>query len=123
MRQRNAKFAEHARAGNTRTVNNNGDGGSNGNNEHPASPGVPGSTGAATEGGDNEADVDDRTYCFCGGVSYGEMIACDDHACEREWFHLAWIGLDAPPAGQWFCETCRSKRIRDQGEEGNSTSR
>ncbi|TFK70437.1 hypothetical protein BDN72DRAFT_870297 [Pluteus cervinus] len=104
-----------------RTGNSNGSSGSNGSNGHPIPPGVSGSTGTdggATEGGDNEADGDDRTYCFCDGVSYGEMIACDDHACEREWFHLACIGLDAPPAGQWFCETCRSKRNKRSGRGG-----
>jgi inhibitor of growth protein 3 len=38
-----------------------------------------------TDAGDGDGDGDDRTYCFCDGVSYGEMIACDDEACEREW--------------------------------------
>lgn len=33
-----------------------------------------------------EAEGDDeKTYCFCNSVSYGEMIACDDNTCEREW--------------------------------------
>lgn len=40
----------------------------------------------STDAGDGDADGDDgRTYCFCEGVSYGEMIACDDSHCEREW--------------------------------------
>ena len=39
----------------------------------------------AGDGGDGDGDGDDRTYCFCDGVSYGEMIACDDESCEREW--------------------------------------
>ena len=38
-----------------------------------------------TDAGDADGDGDDRTYCFCDGVSYGEMIACDDDNCEREW--------------------------------------
>ena len=38
-----------------------------------------------TDAGDADGDGDDRTYCFCDGVSYGEMIACDDENCEREW--------------------------------------
>lgn len=33
---------------------------------------------------DGDAD-DGKTYCFCDGVSYGEMIACDDEDCEKEW--------------------------------------
>ncbi|KAF4612290.1 hypothetical protein D9613_004075 [Agrocybe pediades] len=42
----------------------------------------------ATDAGDGDGDGDDRTYCFCDGVSYGEMIACDDAQCEREWVRL-----------------------------------
>ena len=38
-----------------------------------------------TDAGDGDGDGDDRTYCFCDGPSYGEMIACDDGQCEREW--------------------------------------
>ena len=39
----------------------------------------------ATEAGEGDCEGDDRTYCFCDGISYGEMIACDDGNCEREW--------------------------------------
>ena len=36
--------------------------------------------------GDNDGEQDDgRTYCICDRVSYGEMIACDDENCEKEW--------------------------------------
>ena len=38
-----------------------------------------------TDTGDGDGDGDDRTYCICDRVSYGEMIACDDGQCEREW--------------------------------------
>jgi len=42
--------------------------------------------GELAEVGDGDGDGDDnRTYCFCERVSYGEMIACDDGQCEREW--------------------------------------
>jgi inhibitor of growth protein 3 len=42
--------------------------------------------GDMTEPGEGEGDGDDnKTYCFCERVSYGEMIACDDTQCEREW--------------------------------------
>lgn len=41
-----------------------------------------------TDAGDGDGDGDDRTYCFCDRVSYGEMIACDDSQCEREWVCL-----------------------------------
>ncbi|KAJ3480426.1 hypothetical protein NLI96_g8356 [Meripilus lineatus] len=61
--------------------------------------------------GDNDGEQDDgRTYCICDRVSYGEMIACDDENCEKEWFHLQCIGLETPPEGRWFCETCSAKR-------------
>jgi inhibitor of growth protein 3 len=41
---------------------------------------------AGAEGAGDEGDNDDgRTYCYCDSVSYGEMIACDDENCEREW--------------------------------------
>lgn len=71
-----------------------------------------------TDAGDGDGDGDDKTYCFCDGVSYGEMIACDDEACEREWFHLACIGLDTPPDGTWFCEACTSKKPKKGGRGG-----
>jgi hypothetical protein len=34
---------------------------------------------------DGGGDVDDRKYCYCDRTSFGEMIACDDNTCEREW--------------------------------------
>lgn len=40
----------------------------------------------STTGGGDEGEVEDeRKYCFCDRVSYGEMIGCDDPNCEREW--------------------------------------
>jgi len=45
-----------------------------------------GADGGIGDAGDVDGDNDDnRTYCYCDGVSYGEMIACDDENCEREW--------------------------------------
>jgi inhibitor of growth protein 3 len=37
---------------------------------------------AELEGAD---DQDETLYCFCNRVSFGEMVACDDDNCEREW--------------------------------------
>ncbi|KAF8167562.1 hypothetical protein B0H34DRAFT_644945 [Crassisporium funariophilum] len=87
---------------------------------HSAAPSIPILAAAAepTDAGDGDGDGDDRTYCFCDGVSYGEMIACDDAQCEREWFHLACIGLTVPPEGRWFCETCRTKRNAKRSGRG-----
>lgn len=57
--------------------------------------------------GDDEGDVDadEPLYCYCNGVSYGEMVACDADDCEREWFHLDCVGLKAaPPSNSEFIE-------------------
>ncbi|KAK8215273.1 hypothetical protein M8818_001894 [Zalaria obscura] len=45
-----------------------------------------------------EEDEDEPRYCYCGKGSFGEMIACDNEACVREWFHLGCVGLAEPPA-------------------------
>ena len=54
--------------------------------------------------GDDDDDDDDGDgeneprYCYCDGVSYGEMVGCDADNCAREWFHLQCVGLTrAPP--------------------------
>jgi len=52
------------------------------------------------------ADEDSQVYCFCQQVSFGEMVACDNESCEREWFHLPCVGLQSPPQGKWFCDEC-----------------
>lgn len=69
-------------------------------------------TTSSPEPEDVEAEEDDENeprYCTCGGVSYGDMIACDNSSCMREWFHLACVGLTRPPKGnaKWFCEECK----------------
>lgn len=48
---------------------------------------------------DGEIDPDELTYCYCNGVSYGEMVACDADGCEKEWFHLECVGLKVAPRG------------------------
>ncbi|KAK5174292.1 uncharacterized protein LTR77_001372 [Saxophila tyrrhenica] len=60
---------------------------------------------------DEEGDPDDPDepkYCYCDRGSYGEMIACDNEQCPREWFHLGCTGLREPPAEEekWFCRVC-----------------
>lgn len=61
--------------------------------ESPA-PGGAAATPATVVGdgveGDGEADNDDnKTYCYCENVSYGEMIGCDGDQCTREWVSLS----------------------------------
>lgn len=42
---------------------------------------------------------DEPRYCYCNGVSYGEMVACDADGCAKEWFHLECVGLRVAPKG------------------------
>jgi len=66
-----------------------------------ARPGVDGAAGGAgaighgggsgmlmdiIDGADDGAEADDgRLYCWCQMGSFGDMVACDDNECEREW--------------------------------------
>ncbi|KAG5930476.1 hypothetical protein E4U42_001048 [Claviceps africana] len=65
------------------------------------------------QGDDDEGDIDadEPTYCYCNSVSYGEMVACDADGCEREWFHLACVGLKVAPGSKtkWYCEDCKDR--------------
>lgn len=47
--------------------------------------------------GDDEDDDGEPRYCYCNEISFGEMVACDNDACPREWFHLSCVGLTKPP--------------------------
>ena len=49
------------------------------------------------------------TYCYCKGVSFGEMVGCENEDCKIGWFHLACVGLtpDTVPRGKWLCPSCR----------------
>lgn len=60
---------------------------------------------------DEEIGADEPTYCYCNGVSYGEMVACDADDCEKEWFHLECVGLKVAPRGnaKWYCNDCKEK--------------
>lgn len=74
---------------------------SRGSSSHPAamaplaaSAGVGAAAQAAgAETAEGDGDGDDRTYCFCESVSYGDMIACDDINCEREWVRQFFLFL------------------------------
>ena len=104
-------------------------------NGSPAPGGLATTPATAVDGldGDGEGDNEDnKTYCYCENVSYGEMIGCDGTDCVREWvcvfvpspsfpslklyvkFHLACVGLTATPKGQWFCDECTAKRRRNK---------
>ncbi|EPQ60224.1 hypothetical protein GLOTRDRAFT_67648 [Gloeophyllum trabeum ATCC 11539] len=86
--------------------------------------GVSAKAGAAeivTDGGEEaaEGDGDDgKTYCFCDRPSFGEMIACDNANCEKEWFHLQCIGMVTAPVGTWYCEVCQSQGYGKRAPRG-----
>ncbi len=60
-------------------------------------------------GDEDEGEGDDRKYCTCQQISFGDMVACDNDECPYEWFHWACVGLREEPKGSWFCEECRTK--------------
>ncbi|KAJ7017964.1 hypothetical protein C8F04DRAFT_1223465 [Mycena alexandri] len=96
---------------------------SGGGGAHGGGGGGPGSANgmdnsAPPEGADGEADGDDKPYCFCQRVSFGQMIACDDSTCQWEWFHISCLGLTTPPDGRWFCDACRTKRNAKRAGRG-----
>ena len=65
---------------------------------------------------EEEFGEDEEKYCYCNGPSYGEMIACDNLKCPREWFHLECIGLkNAPKSEKWYCEECKDKLVKRNG--------
>ena len=64
---------------------------------------------------DDDEGSDDRKYCMCQKVSYGDMVACDNPDCQFEWFHWPCVGLTKEPVGQWICPPC-SERMRDSGQ-------
>ncbi|GAA99188.1 uncharacterized protein L969DRAFT_93650 [Mixia osmundae IAM 14324] len=59
---------------------------------------------------DAAGQADDGAYCLCGQGSYGEMVGCDGDECEREWFHLACLGMKEAPRGRWLCPDCSIKQ-------------
>ena len=50
----------------------------------------------------------EKTYCYCEGPEYGEMIGCDNPSCRYEWFHLICLKLVSQPKSKyWYCPDCR----------------
>lgn len=70
-----------------------------------------------------EMDENEPRYCICQGVSYGNMIACDNANCGREWFHLDCVGLSRLPGSKtkWYCDEC--KELLKRGRSGGTGSR
>ncbi|CCU79010.1 putative PHD finger domain protein/putative inhibitor of growth protein 3 [Blumeria hordei DH14] len=57
---------------------------------------------------EDDDGADDRKYCTCQSVSYGDMVACDNPGCEFEWFHWSCVGLKSEPLGTWICAACKA---------------
>ena len=64
--------------------------------------GMDGASSAPEEEEEDGVEGNEPRYCYCNGVSYGQMIACDMDDCAREWFHLECAGLSRPPTAK--CE-------------------
>ena len=71
--------------------------------------------------GDGDGADEDERYCYCNDISYGEMVACDNKNCVREWFHLRCVGLEKAPGknAKWFCDECKELMKRDKGRVGS----
>ncbi|TVY85773.1 Chromatin modification-related protein [Lachnellula willkommii] len=52
---------------------------------------------------DDDEGSDDKKYCMCQNVSFGDMVACDNDSCPFEWFHWSCVGLKSEPIGTWIC--------------------
>ncbi|AXA52232.1 chromatin modification-related protein [Malassezia restricta] len=64
-----------------------------------------------------EADPSEPRYCYCDRFSYGDMVACDNDDCPREWFHIGCVGLDQPPKGTWYCQFCAPPHWKGPGQQ------
>ena len=58
---------------------------------------------------DDDDAGDDKKYCLCQTVSFGDMVACDNDECPFEWFHWSCVGLKSEPNGTWYCPVCSEK--------------
>lgn len=68
-----------------------------------------GDEGSSIQGDEDEEEGDEPRYCYCNGVSYGEMVGCDGKECQKEWFHLDCVGLAKAPARNGkFLSSCIS---------------
>ena len=67
---------------------------------------------------DDDEAGDDRKYCLCQNVSFGNMVACDNDDCPYEWFHWGCVGLKSEPNGTWYCPDC-SEKLKKKGRAGS----
>lgn len=77
--------------------------------------------GHESQEAESDEDGDEPRYCYCNQVSFGNMIACDNDSCPREWFHLPCVNLDRAPSGRtkWFCsDECKEAHAKARGGKG-----
>ncbi|KAK3329338.1 inhibitor of growth proteins N-terminal histone-binding-domain-containing protein [Apodospora peruviana] len=68
---------------------------------------------------DDDEAGDDKKYCMCQNVSFGDMVACDNDDCPFEWFHWSCVGLKSEPNGKWFCPVCTENLKKKGGRAGS----
>jgi hypothetical protein len=74
---------------------------------------------------ESDEEGDEPRYCYCNEVSYGNMVACDNDDCPREWFHLACVNLEKAPVGRtkWFCsDECKEMHAKSKAKGGRPGS-
>ncbi|KAF0319856.1 PHD-finger domain-containing protein [Colletotrichum asianum] len=82
--------------------------------------GTPARDGKDGDGDDSMLDAeddeagDDKKYCTCQNVSFGDMVACDNEDCPYEWFHWSCVGLKSEPNGTWFCPVCSENMEKEK---------
>ncbi|KAL4976681.1 hypothetical protein BDW66DRAFT_49166 [Aspergillus desertorum] len=88
----------------------------NGNNATVAPPPPVSDPEESLHEGDDEDEEGEPRYCYCNEISFGEMVACDNDACPREWFHLSCVGLTKPPGRnvKWYCNECKDNMRRSR---------
>ena len=76
------------------------------------------SAAGSEEAADGE---DEERYCYCDGPSSGDMVACDNDDCPRQWFHIECLGLKTvPQSDRWFCSECDPGREKGKGGRGRN---
>lgn len=101
----NAATSDGSETSATTSNNKNSKSNSSGNSKNQAS-----SSSYSSQPKSSQRESPEPTYCVCHQVSYGDMICCDNDACEIEWFHFQCVSLTSKPKGKWYCPNCRGDR-------------
>jgi len=66
----------------------------------------------------------EKKYCLCDNISYGNMIRCDNNNCRcGEWFHYNCVNIKNIPIGNWYCPGCAKLTIGDRSPISSSKCR